>query len=309
MADYTDGLLDVERLIASKEETTYGDVVSLAAADAAFWVLEPNMVINGEPQEMPAQGTGGLAWVQPGAQSVECTYKTRLIGKGASGLPGWASMFKACGMSLSGATYSGTFTHSAWKSRSKSLYVDGRRIMGRGMMGNFVMNCVAGMPVGIDWRWLGGFVADPDAETMLTGMSYDAAKPPLWDGTGALVVTDGSDQLSLKLKTLTIDYGNVLIARPSPNHAGGYIGGWITNRITQITMDPEADAECRWHAKHTAIGSVTLSLVVDGGALNTWTIAATLGLRSRPTPQNRDGLHSENLVWVALNDSLTIAAS
>ena len=295
-------LLARKRVLAFELEATYGTLATLTATDAGFRCFERNMRIVSDTLRRERQGLLGSSKGVAEAKHAELSLTTHIHGHTA--VPKWSQLFQACGMSVSSLTYTADSDQSTWKGLSAGHYVDGRKKLGRGMMGNWVARLTAGRVGSIDWTFLGGYSADPIADTLLTGMSYEtaAARPPIFDGSGSITIDGSTD---IKIANMTIDFGNEVALREDPNSEGGYIGAWIGNRMPTVTIDPEALAygTKNWYAIHSADTEITISAVLNGGANNTVTFTLTgCQLASAPDDNEERGGRLVDALTFNIND-------
>lgn len=296
------------RLLAAKIETTLGTAASLANTDAGFKVEDRNLKIVRESGRRQKQGSGGNDVAVAEAAHTELTFSSRVHGKDTTGIAAWASTFlPAAGMVASSQVYSRTWDTSNFKGLSVGHYLDQIKMLGRGMMGSLKFTLQPGMMCMAEGTYQGGFVADPTDATLLSGVTYESAKPPIWvPGSGnALTI---NSLTSIKPSKLEIDMNNEVGLREDPNSAGGYIGALVTAGATRFTLDPESHLRSTvdWHALQTANTTFAISAVLDGGTNNTITFAATVQVVSAPDFTDRNGKVAENLVLEEVDDSFTI---
>src|SRR5688572_1779944 len=219
------------RALAIQLEAVYGTPETLTAADAGLRVFDRNMRLVSDTLRRERQGGLGSEDGVAEAKHMELTYTTQIHGH--STVPAWAQAFQACGMVLTSRTYAASSDPTLWQSLSAGHWVGGRKKLGRGFMGNWVARLVNGRVGMIDWNFMGGYISDPVAEAMLSGMTYETAavRPLIWEGAGSITLDGDAD---FKVANLTLDFGNEVSLREDPNSDGGYIGGWIGNRLPTI---------------------------------------------------------------------------
>jgi hypothetical protein len=300
-------LLFVKNVLAAKIEVTIGTAVALAAADATFKAYEANMKLGSDVFKRQQQAGVGNDTGVAGAEQAELTFKSHLHGKGSAGVPAWASTFlPCCGLLLTASTFSGTSDTSQWKSLTAGHYQDGRRKRGRGMMGSFKLSGKSGMPGELDWTFMGASDGDPSDVAILTGMSYESVKPPIFQGASSFVLAGAS---TFPISEISFDLGNDVALREDPNSTRGFLSAFIGDRKPTITLDPEATlfATKNWPAIYSANTEIAIVAVWNGGASNTITLSATVQLEKQPEDQNRNGKLVDALGLQINADSLTIA--
>jgi hypothetical protein len=306
-------LLTRRRILAAKIETTIGTAVSLAAADAGFKVEDRALKIVRESGRRQKQGTGGNDVAIAEAAHTELTFTARVHGKGASGIPAWALAFlPSAGFVATAQVYARTWDTSNFKSLSVGHYQDGVKMLGRGMMGNLKFTLVPGMMCNVEGNYQGGWVADPTDVALLSTITYETVKPPIWvPGAGNAFTINGST--AVKPSKLEIDLGNEVSLREDQNSAGGYCSAFVTAGAAKFTMDPEAMLRAvtaaDWHSLQSNNTTFAISAVLDGGTNNTITFGATVQVVSAPDWADRNGKVSENVVMEEIDDSLTVSFS
>lgn len=291
--------------LALKAETTVGTAVSLVAADADFKAYDAELKLNRATAERMAQASGGQDIGIAEESSVELNFSLRAAGKGAVGIPTWASkLFPASGFLATSQTYARTWVTSNFASLSAAKYVNGVKVLGRGIFVNQRWTYVPGKMTIIEVNGMGGAVANPSDAAILTGMTYDDVKPPIWvPGAGnALTI----DSLTIfKPSQLVVDFGNVLSLRSDANSFGGNVSGWVDEGAATFTLDPEGllRASFDWGAKQSTNATFPISIVLDGGANNTITHTATVQVKSAPEWGERGRKMTENVVLQEVSDS------
>lgn len=303
-------LLNRLRIMAAKVETTVGTAVSLANTDAVFKLEDRNLKIVREAGRRQKQGSGGNDTAIAEAAHTELTFTGRAHGKGGVGVPAWADAFlQSAGLVKSSQVYSRSWATSSWKSITAGHYVNGLLVQGRGMMGNLKFTLQPGMMCNYEGNYMGGYVSDPSDTAILTGVTYESVKPPIWvPGAGNAFTINGLT--TVKPSKLEIDLGNEVSLREDANSAGGYASAFITAGAAKFTMDPEAilraSASSDWHALLSANTTFSISAVLDGSTNNTITFAATVQVVSAPDWGDRSGKLTENVVMEEVDDSLTV---
>ena len=303
-----------KRTLTVKAEGTYGTYSTPINTDAGFRCDDPVLDIIGKvTPRLRSDGGLGTDVSPPEDYSTKLTFKTKLHGDGSTGDPNWAAkLFPAVGMPSSTTnTYATSNTTSSWAAVSAALNTDGLRRFGRGLMGNLKMSFTSGKPVICEWDFMGGYheisSKNPDDATQLTSITYEEVVSPIFAQASAFTLDSST---SYKISTMSIDLGNQVFLRPDANSLGGYIGGWIGNRMPVITIDPEAvlNATKDWHDTYraaTQIGSIVA--VVGSTTGNIATITATnLQIAEFPKLADRSGV-AKNDLKLQVNGSITIA--
>lgn len=306
-------LLYRKKTLAIKAEGTYGTVETLTAAechrvmDATFEV--DSTVIN---REKSTGGMGTDVGVPVGAKLM-LGFKNLAHGDGSTGDPAWAAaLFPSCGMIQSSSSYATSIIAAAqasWTGLSAAMNRDGRRLIGRGGMGNLKQTWTAGKPVEFNWEYILAAVANPTLRTdtaQLSSITFESAVPPIYQGSGSLSIGGVTTH---KISRAEIDLNNQPFAREDPNAVGGYIGGYIQNTSPSIKLDTEAVAVATkdWGTAYFAGSEITIILVANGGTGNTITATATAcQLKSYPKEADRNNLLTDNLEF-QVNGTFTTA--
>lgn len=228
-------LLQRRRVLAAKIETTVGTAISVSGTDATFNVFDAQIVPDITNETRQSQGTMSQLPAVPGMRSGTCTFSLELTG-GAS-VPAWASTFlPACGMPLSSttATVSSEPAGSNTKTLTLALYEDGNVKAISGAMGSFVLRCITGQRVMLDFTFRGKWHASPSATSILTP-TYGTTAPLTFRSS---TITIGS--FAPKLSEFTIDLGNEIVLREDPSDATGILNACIVGRMPTGTMNPES---------------------------------------------------------------------
>lgn len=273
-------------VVGPKIETTIGTAVTPGASDVICPTYNADLKILEDKVKVPAQGSIRQGKTIPGPQHTELSYMTYIAGKGSSGAPSWANWLKACGMSLSTATFTTTQTVADWKAFSVSQWIDGLVKKMRGGMANAVITLKAGAAGEIAWNWMGGYVEVPAAEALVTG-TYDDVRAPRFGGTGSSTIGGRTDLL---IGQAVIDLGNNVNLREDPNSTGGYLCGYIGEVTPTLKIDPEtlAPATYNFFTQWNAGTELDVSFVLNGGANNTVTLTLNDCEPVEPVDQSGD---------------------
>ncbi len=304
-------LLYRKRTVALAPEVTYGTLESLTASNAYKFEEADIKIIENFISIPKSDGSLGTDTSPTGAKSTAMTLKNYMHGDGGTGDSAWAaSLFPSVGMVAASNTYTTSSVSSSWKGLSSAINRDGRKINGRGMMGNLKMTLVPGQPIMNEWNHLGGWQANPTTAAQLTGISFEDVAKPVFARSAAFTL-NSSTTISTRISKAVIDLGTNPFLLPDPNAAGGYIGGWLTDIRPTLTIDPEAvlSATYDWWAAMTLETEVTAVFVAGTATGNTVTITCTnMQLNKKPEEQERNGLLVDALGF-QINGTVAVAFS
>jgi hypothetical protein len=305
-------LLSRLSVLAAKVEATPGTAETLAAADAAFNVMNAEMNANIDVSTRPIQGSFRKLPGVPGMRTATCTFSLELIGDGAGGVPTWATTFlSACGL----VNTTGTLTPrnenpgTNVKTLTIGLYEAGRRKLMRGAVGNVVFEFVPGQPVMMNFTFTGVWVGVTD--TAILAPTYPTLAP-IRAANGAATINSVVQTFS----SCSFDVGNVVAIRPSVANDEGATHGIITDRTPTFTIDPEAtvasgnDIWADWITPTTH----ALSLNVNDNIADQVTFAAPAVQRMTISNGDREGLRIDQQTLQCCRDganaefSLTFAS-
>jgi hypothetical protein len=135
-------------------------------------------------------------------------------------------------------------------------YLDGKRYMIHGAVGNCVLTFQVGSPVKADFEFTGVYNAPTD--TALLVPVYPSTVESAFLGATVSIPTSYT---SPKLRSITLDLGNEITMRPNPNTATGLHTAQIVRRSPKGSMDPEevlAATENFWdHWLSGTLGAIT----------------------------------------------------
>jgi hypothetical protein len=309
-------LLTRRRVLVAKIESVVGTAETLAAADGVFNIFEPEIQPDIEFVEREGQGTFSPLPGAMGAHGGTATFSIELTG--GSTPPAWATTFlPAAGFGIvsTGNIYRlSALPPEAAGSGTKTLtigaWISGRRKMLHGCMGNAVFTFTAGKPVMIEFTFTG-----------LWNAVADVANPaPTYPTTAPLrfVSTDGVTIGSVKphIAEMTIDLGNTVVLRESPNTLSGYHSAVITGRTITGSMDPEAHLVADYDPYGDFLARTERALAITlGGAGNGVAFAAPKFQITSVPGGDREGLATDNIEFQlnrsasAGDDDLTITFS
>jgi hypothetical protein len=304
------GLNANRKILAAKIETTAGTAISVTGSDAAILVYDPiiqsEVVVN---DRRPAGAAHGSLPGVPGAKPGSATFRVEVRGKGATGLPLWATaLLPACGMKANASTYSPISAAADKKTITLAIYEDGLLKTLYGAMGSVKFTFPAGGIATAEFTFRGLFTANPSDTSLLTP-TQDTSIPPTV-GSGAFTL----DGVTPRLSSAEIDLGNEVIDRPAPTSAG-LLHAFIVNRAPKFTADPEAVVVATDPVFTELLAGTTnaLSIVLNGGTNNTVTFGSPKVQYQKVTTGNRNGLLTHSiecgLAYDSGNDELTIAFS
>lgn len=317
MALDTAPILTKQRRFAFKLETTTGTKATLATTDAKTVIFNPSIVpdIEGVDRE----NIDGLSELpqSTGACAATATFEHELY-NGSSGVPAWTDLLKACGMTLSTATFSpstqatNTLTFGLFRQNRGALYL-------LGGMGSWKLMAERGKAARMSYNFRGAWGAP--TTTTLSAPAYQSTAALAAPRVGAATFTIGGT--TYRVPQVEIEYGNEIIVRQDITAtdgtlATGYRAAYITRRATRVRVAPEALSLSTkdWFDFHRSLSTAALSLVIGATANQTFTFAAPkLQLVSPPTEDDRDGMLVDSLEFKTVrnsdggDDDITIALS
>lgn len=292
-------LRERKTVIAAKAEGTPGTAEALTATEAVFFgYVEPGAYTENIPIIGRPSMTGGQHAPAHGGRAGSVTFEVDLAGKGASGLPYWATvLLPACGGSLSTATYSFGYTVAPI---TIALYIDGivRKLVGA--VGTFTISLRAGQPGRVRFTFVGKLAADADVAVLAP--TYESVQPPRWANNAYTV---GGYAMPASLLTVNLGATTKLIEDVAATDSTGFGYGTITDLAPTAQTDPEAVtvATKDWYTILTGVTTAALSCAVGTAANNTITIAGTVAV-TKTDAGSRDRIVVRNLdlqfVWTGL---------
>lgn len=302
----TSPLLARKRLTAFKAETNPGTAEALTAAEATMVVFDTMIQQQAEMAERMKQGGFGRHASVVTNRLGRATFNSHLFG-GSATPAGLAALLPACGLGLDGtsAFYQATSaTPDTAASTSKCLtlgaYIDGVLKKIFGAMGTCRLSMPAGKLATAAWDFLGIWAAPSDVA--LLAPTYSALKPLRVVSAALTLGAYGS----FRVANVGIDFGNTLYAREDVDADEGVAMTIITDRLTTVTLDPEAtliaqkDIYGEWLSGAEADLSVTLAND-DGDGL---AITASDLQIINPQQADRNGLVIDQLECQVNTDDL-----
>jgi hypothetical protein len=294
------------RLLAVKTEAAVGVPETPVGADATLKVFGPEMTPDDNTNEREYPAAMGSDKSEPGAKGGRLTFECEITG-GAT-VPLWASeLLPACDFAITGSTY--TFSHTT-TTKTFVLYEDGLKRTLYGARGTCSFSMSTGQIPRVRFEFMGKYKDEADATILAP--TFDTSLAPMFGG-GTNTVSIGS--FAPNLSTLTIDVGNVVVLRESPNDPGGDSSGLyaaeITSRKTIGTMDPEASvvATRSWDSIRAARTeeTLTVNLGTASGTNRVTISSAHFQTVKRPTG-DRNGLLTRNIAF-QLNEPAPLSVS
>jgi len=299
------GLIYRKRLLAAKIETTPGDAIALAAADAAVNVYDLKIVPELALEERLGQGVIDRLSSVIGEVAATVTFWVDMFGAAAD--PFWfATFLPACSMPIT--THAAIAKHEAVGTNVKTLtlgvYVDGNLNTLRGCHGNVVFRFTAGKRMRAEFTFKGVWVA-PSAVALLT--PTHPAQTGIIFQSSALAF----DAYQPQIQELTIDLGNDVVPLYDSRALDGvayFHGGGIRPKGT---LDPLASAlgTKNLYTELTA-GTTSALAIACGTAPNKITVAAPKVQWTKVTPDERRPNATERVEFDLLEssgeDALTI---
>ncbi len=298
-------LMKRRKVFACKTETTIGTAETLTATEGVYNAYQL-MVQPQIPMELrESQGSFANLAAVPGGRQGTATFRTDLCWDGTNVEPKWASvLLPACGYVDSG---SGVFTprSEAPGANVKTLtigeYVDGKRRLLTGCVGNFRFVFPTGRMGYIEWSFQGVWAGETD--TAIITPTYPSDTPIRVASCPAA----SWDSVSLIFEQCVIESGNEITMRESPTAASGYINGIITSRKPKATCNPEAylvGTQDR-HGLWTSQGFATFALTLDGSSTSTIGFSAPRAQILNVQQGDRNALVTDELEFQFSRDGST----
>lgn len=224
--------------IAAKLETTEGQAMTLAAADAflAFRQGDPQPNVK-MYERAPYRESLSMLPSLPGERSAKLPFQVELAGSGVVGTPPfWGKLMKGCAFAETiVANTSAQYTPASLNIPSLTLaaFMDGSIYTIWGARGTVKLVFEIGKPGMLQFDFEGCDFSQLDG-SLLSGIAYSTMIPPAF--LGASFALDGVNFLVEKVE---LDFANVLALRPDPNCPSGTHSVLITGRKPKITLDPE----------------------------------------------------------------------
>ena len=234
-----------------------------------------------------------------------CTFKAHFNAASATP-PGWATWLAGCGLGFDTTFYKVSYlapdaAASATDSITFGLYTDGKLKQIHGAMGNAILNLPSGrLGVG-EFDFQGIWNAPIDG--ILLVPVYPAAAPMR---VVSSVLTLGAYG-DFRIANVRIDIGNTLYPREDVDAAEGIYFVCISDRLTKVTLDPEAslvatkDVYGEWLAGTAA----DLTCLLSNGVYKC-TITLSDVQIVNPQEADRNGVEVDTLECQTLTDDLKL---
>jgi len=298
-------ILKRRRILACKAEGTPGTAEALTATEAAFIVHDAMMQQTAEMEERLAQGSFDRHASHVSRRMGRVTFKSHFNAASATP-PGWATWLAGCGLGFDTTFYKASAlapdgAGSATDSVTFGLYTDGKLKQIHGAMGNAILNLPSGRVGFGEFDFQG--IWDAPTDVALLAPTYPTAAP-MRVVSSALTLGSYGD---FKIGNVRIDIGNVLYPREDVDAASGIYFVCISDRLTKITIDPEAalvatkDVYGEWLAGTAA----DLTCLLSNGVYKC-TITVSDVQIINPQEADRSGVEVDSLECQANTDDLKL---
>lgn len=286
-------------------ETTKGTAETLAAADGVLNAFDVD-VQEGTPYvSRQQQGTANKLAGIAGAMIGTATFRTELVGAGATGLPAWTELLPACGYINSGGTFTRSLDTSTQTSLTIGHYKNGTRQVLSGACGTFRIVGRNGAPSDIIWTFTGKYSTEEDASIL--DPTEPTTKPPRGYETFTV------DSVDIATPEFTLDAGCQVLMLEGKNDATdtGFLHAVVSDYNATLVCEPYAQLNSvkNWRDKFATSAEMALSIIVGSASNNTMTIAASKAqLTASPNHGARVGAYTRQMAF-DINDGFTIAFS
>lgn len=288
--------------VAIKKEAVPGTAETLAAANVVMTTELPVWTpdVSVKPRKVLSASLDERG-VVPTTRAAKIDFKMAL--RGTTGAPvdptnlsDYVVPFKGCGLDVvvSGGAGSEICTStpgagSPANQCSLAIYRDGKQYLVHGASGNLKITLVAATFVLLEFSFMGLYNTPTDVA--LLAPTYPTVVEPVFKD-GALTILGFATP---KAGTITLDLGNKIALRPSPNGPTGYFTAQITDREPVITIDPEEElaATKNWWNEFIlgTTGSIdTGSFPSTGAQYNKFQITAPKCQYTKGSQSDRDGI-------------------
>tara|TARA_Y100000593_G_C4308830_1_gene337256 strand:+ start:462 stop:1394 length:933 start_codon:yes stop_codon:yes gene_type:complete len=290
-------------ILGVKVESTKGTAVVPVGGDAiiAYDVSFKKEVTMAERRGGGASLGHTHGQVIDSTRAGRATFTTELKSDGTS--PYWTNesqtLFNACGLSLSTATYTPSSSFSTHTTITLYQWLDGKLYAIYGAMGTFTIKNESGGRVLVDWDFLGIWASPTD--TSIPTPTWETATPMRTnDSSGSLTVHSDS----IKVGSFSFDVGNEVGLREDVGAAGGAISAIITSRNPTCSIDPEDDtvANHDFYGKWLAGTQAALAIAVTDGT-DTMTLTLPKFQYTELTQADRHGIATLDATGVAIQNS------
>jgi hypothetical protein len=246
-------LLRKRTQIAIAQEAVAGTPEALAAGDAMLITDQPTW----DPDVQVTERQALSASLSPrgsviGTRAAKISWKQYLRGLSAEitdpgNLPEYNVPFRGCGLdvTVSGvapadqASYVPTTSLVVDATNGSyctvGMYEDGKRYQIHGAVGNCTLTFTTGVPVLAEFEFTGVYNAPTD--TALLSPTYPTIIEPPFLSAALSVIGFAT----ARIQSMTLNFGNEIAMRPSPNDAEGFFTAQIVGRKPTGTLDPEEE--------------------------------------------------------------------
>lgn len=231
-------MLSQRAIVACEEEASEGSAETLEAADGMLVfnpVFTPMVAMH---ERDPVRSSLSPVVNLPGLRSATMTFDIEMVGNsaGAGNAPHYSDALKACGFAedIVGST-SVTYTPASASiiSATLGMWLDGKKYLLWGARGNVTFKFEAGQPGIMSFEFTGADWSEAD-ETLLAGVSYESALPPMF-----LDASLTMDTYSAIISGVEINMNNAISLRQDANQQSGHISAVIPNRAPSATFNVE----------------------------------------------------------------------
>ena len=298
-------LLTRKSVLAAKIETTSGTYESMTNSECVITATNASMSPNFEILERPQQGSFQRNAAAIGLRGATCTFRTDWYGDGADTAPAWAEqLLPACALTQTAEAFAVATEAPGTNVKTLSLahYLDGKVYKMSGAVGTFQVNFETGKPVTIDWTFTGKWEGEAD-DTLLTPTPQ--TRQPMRFANA----TFGLSAWAPCLQSLTLNIGNVVQMRECQNGSEtGYLAGIITDRVSQISFNPESDLVAT-HDLYTEFlnsdESKAFSIMLTDGS-DSHSISSAGWQVTAATMSDRGGIATDDVTMVNNSDAISI---
>lgn len=235
-----------QTLMTAKIESTYGTDPTPAVTTDVIVTTEPKIepLFNARERKMANIGFGLGA---PGlivGEGVKVTFQTEMLASGVAGTaPHFGALLRACNLTQTiSAGVSVIYTPNSsliGESCTIYFYKAGKLHKVVGCRGTFKINHKAGEIITIDFELTGLYVA----ANWNTSAAFPSTQVYPTNMNSPIIFQSGAVALSTEarvVENITFDLGNSVQPRKSGNALGGIVSYYISDRVSKMSLDPEA---------------------------------------------------------------------
>lgn len=235
-----------QTLMTAKIESTYGTDPTPAVTTDVIVTTEPKIEPLFVKRERKMANIGfGLG--APGlvvGEGVKITFQTEMLGSGTVGTaPHFGALLRACNLTQTiSAGVSVTYAPNSsliGESATIYFYKAGKLHKVLGCRGTAKINHKAGEIITIDFEMTGLFAG----ANWNTSVAFPSTQVYPTNMNSPIKFLSGSVTISAEprvVETISFDLGNSVKPRKSGNDVGGVVSYYVSDRISKISMDPEA---------------------------------------------------------------------